>query len=189
MAPKFSGGVRQRLGLAKKAAVPRLKEDPVSAELVDLHSHGSLSAVQVGNLAAAGSSSSSSQAHQATFEPETKPRQPLKRLSRAKATPKAKTTGKLVKTKPRSVQTSMSLHRTLGHESPLHPLYKASIPVWSKRDNCKTTTTMAFLPIHEVLDRIVTDDNEPMWNTYEDHQLGFKERLREWGAEWSGQHA
>ena len=165
--------------------MPRLKEDPLSAELVDLYSHGSLSAAQVGNLAAAGSSSSSSQAPQATFEPETKPRQPLKRLSRAKATPKAKTTGKLVKTKSISVHSSRSLHRTLGHESPLHPLYKASIPVWSKRDNCKTTTTMAFLPIHEVLGRIVTDDNEPMWNTYEDHQLGFKERLREWGgAEW-----
>ena len=27
--------------------------------------------------------------------------------------------------------------------------------------------TMAFLPIHEVLDLAVTDDNEPMWNTYE----------------------
>ena len=181
--------------MAKKAAVPRLKDHPLSAELVGLYKHGSLSAVQVGNLAAAGSSSSS-QAHQATFEPETKPRQPLKRLSRAKATPKAKTTGKLVKTKSKeavthrpSKRSSRSLHRTFGHESPLHPLYKASIPVWSKRDNCKTTTTMAFLPIHEVLDRIVTDDNEPMWNTYEDHQLGFKERLREWGAEWSGQHA
>ena len=122
MAPKFSGGIRQRLGLAKKASVPRLKEDPLSAELVNLYSHGSLSAGQVGNLAAAGSSSSSSQAPQATFEPETRPRQPLKRLSRAKATPKAKTTGKLVKTKSKeSHNSSRSLHRTFGHESPHAP--------------------------------------------------------------------
>ena len=172
------GGVRQRLGLHKCAPKTPVRSDPLANELLDLYSDGRLSAGEVGTLAAASSSSSSSSIA------------PLQRLAKAKATPSATAKGKAEakgktgvkrKDKHSSRNSRRSLARTLEHECPLMPTYDADIVVWDSQADRKTTTTMSFLPIHEVLDAIVDKRNEEDWLAYNDDQMDIKARLGEWG--------
>ena len=181
---KTFGGVKQRLGIVTKkakAAAP-IRADPLANELIDMYGTCSLSAGQVGNIAAASAMSSSSSSHSGPPPvPAPPPAAPaVKRLAKAKAPKPPK--GKASQGPQPSKNSSRTLMRALAHDTALPPPYMADVKVWDAHTDAPTTTPMAFIPIHEMLEVVVGQDGLEQWVSYEEQQQGFKARLHAWGS-------
>ena len=169
MAPKIGGkggGIRQKLGLVRASP----KQKPAPSELGDqlkaLYRKGKISAVDVGDTAAASSSGASAAPAD------------IVRFAKAKA--------KINPSRNPSKHSSRSLRRSLGKAGNVRPLrprqaYIAKIPLWNEATISAEQADLAFLPIHETLGELATAEDAAKWTDFSDDQSGFRHDLHQWG--------
>ena len=78
--------------------------------------------------------------------------------------------------------TARNTSRVLAKQCNAPPLYVASIPVWSEVENRQTLSEVSFLLPHEMLQHAVPEGAEHDWVAADASQVGFANRLRDWGA-------
>ena len=122
------GGIRQKLGLAKRKAAKAtpVRSDPMGRQLAKMYGEGKISAAEVGQTAAIASCTGASSSSQVA----------LTRL--AKAAPKRMTTTKSGKQAPVTKNASRALKRVLGKDSTLPPSYVADVWMWDTAANANT---------------------------------------------------
>ena len=155
-------GIRQKLGIKKKSNV--VSAD--TAHLTRMYARGKLTASEVGQSAAATSS-----AHPYTACSLTK------RLAKAARTRPA--SKKIRRNSAKIVKRGIASHATAVLSEP----YIVDTPVWDRVAGRQVLRPVAFLPPHEVLDKVVAEGEENKWGSLEeDHQSGLKAELQEWAA-------
>ena len=170
MAPKLIAkgvgprGIRERLGLAKASPKAKPPPAPLAVQLKTLFRQGKVTARDVGDTAAAASSSSTGSA-----PPD------IARLAKAKA--------KVGPAKHASRNSSRSLMRTLhqdSHACPQKP-YMAKVPMWDPDKIAPVEQDCAFLPLHETLGELVQAADADRWTSFSEDQSGFETELHQWG--------
>jgi len=169
MAPKLGKlGIRQKLGLAKATAKSKTT---LKTDLVGLYARGSLAAGDVGRLAQSALQSTGASSSDA----------PADIRALAKARPRgsrARTVGG--KATPDTHNSARALSRTLEKDCQLDKPYTAEIPMWDKTKCQRVMRPMAFLPIHEVIEKLVPVGAEEQYCSFGD-DCGFQTRLQGWG--------
>ena len=150
------GGIRQKLGFAKRAAAKAapVRSEPIGRQLTKMYGEGKIASGEVGKIAAIALSAASSSSGQES----------LARL--AKAAPKRMKVTKSGKRVPDTKNTSRALKRVLKTDSVLAPTYIADVTMWDTSADEKTIGKMAFLPIREVLEAVVPPSEEDEWALY-----------------------
>ena len=77
---------------------------------------------------------------------------------------------------------SRGVMRTMARSARLPPIYLAKCPMWDSSSNSKVLKDLAFLPIHETLDNMVSDGDAESWCSIDGSQEGFRADLEDWGA-------
>ena len=153
-------GVRQQLGIKKKGKTTNPEGDHMARQ----YAKGKLRASDVGRAASASINSH--------------PDSSCNMVQRfAKAAPAAPKKG--TRNSARNLKRAIVAHATTSLTDP----YMAECPMWDRDTDQQVKRQAAFLPPHEVLDRVIAEGEESKWCNLEgEGQVGLRAELQNWAA-------